>query len=113
MNGESHGGLCERRGGERDLLAVGRPHPSLAELAYRRASRAAHRAWASSQPQYVIPGVLDQVNAGTDGTVGVRLSLLERAPVTPPSSGGVLDLMTSEAGANHCPVTRARLQKGL
>ena len=111
MNGESHGGLCERRGGERDLLAVGRPHPSRAELAYQHASRAAHRAWANSQPQYVIPGGLDQVDAGTDGTVGVHL--IERAPVTPPSSGGVLDLMTTEAGANHCPVTRARLQKGV
>ena len=111
MNGESHGGLCERRGGERDLLAVGRPHPSLAELAYHRASRAAHRAWADSQPQYVIPGVLDQVDAGTDGTVGV--DLIERAPVHSPSSGGVLDLMTTRGAANPQPEKRGAPQKGV
>ena len=44
------------------------------EARYYRASRACHRAWVSTQPQYVIPGVLEQVDAGTDGaSVSVHL----------------------------------------
>jgi hypothetical protein len=63
--------------------------PAAHELPYYQASRAAHRAWLSSQPQFVIPGVLEQVDAGT--TAGVPaggVGLLEPAvSVSPPAAG--------------------------
>ena len=34
------------------------------EARYYRATRGCHRAWVATQPQYVIPGVLDAADAG-------------------------------------------------
>jgi len=40
-----------------------------AEARYYRASRSCHTAWANGQPQYVIPGVLDQVEPSALGLI--------------------------------------------
>ncbi len=40
-----------------------------AEARYYRASRSCHTAWANGQPQYVLPGVLDQVEPSALGLI--------------------------------------------
>lgn len=44
---------------------------------YYTASRRAHRAWAATQPQQVLPGVLEAADTGTASSGGV--GSLERA----------------------------------
>lgn len=69
---------------------------------YFRASRSAHRAWANSAPQYVIPGVLEEVDATRAEESGCGVDLLERVPSHPesPLGRGALDSTTTGTDAS-------------
>lgn len=59
------------------------------EARYLRASRTAHRAWLVTQPQFVIPGLLDALDAAPQSVGTSRPQYEEGCPVsTSPRAGG-------------------------
>lgn len=77
------------------------------EARYHQARLACHRAWASTQPQYVIPGVLEEVDARTVGMGERRVHLLEPAvsPEPPLPHGGLVE-QTTGPGATFVEAAR-------
>jgi hypothetical protein len=71
---------------------------------YWQARHDCERAWISTQPQYVIPGVLDELDAGA-------VRLVEPAAATLSPECGGLALTHEGHGANLVRVAR-RAQKG-
>ena len=68
-----------------------------AEARYLHAFQAARRAWERSQPQFVIPGVLEGGDATrADGDNGCGVASLEPACPLPDSPAGGLDNPTKE-----------------
>ena len=68
------------------------------EARYYRATRGCHRAWVATQPQYVIPGVLDAADAGAVRCVEPeRLTTGDGARPESPS-GPTRPLCTHEGG---------------
>lgn len=80
---------------------------------YYRASRSAHRAWCRSQPQYVIPGVLEEVDATRADTSSwsAAASISSSAPVPLSFPAGALDSHTTGPGRTPSQGTRGRGQE--
>lgn len=99
------------------------------EARYHRASRACHRAWLASQPQYVIPGLLDGLDEPQareplrfvepadktshrrgHGGLDSRLAAGEAGAVTPPTAESAAAIRAAKSSAPAA--SRDRLDSG-
>ena len=78
------------------------------ENAYWQARRSCHRAWVDTQPQYVIPGVLDAADAGAVRCVEPAPRLATGDGARPESPSGPTRPLYTHNGHDALPSESAR-----
>lgn len=76
--------------------------PVAHEIPYYRASRAAHRAWLATQPQHVIPGLLDELDS-TEVERAASPDAAAASVVSSPPGPGPSRCMQGEGGLDTPP----------